>query len=254
MKHLVLSAIMAIMAFPAAAKAADSFTADQKKELEAMIHTYLLEHGEVLIESVNKFQAKQEEESNKQADVAAKDLIAKIKADKSLPDAGNPDADVIIVEFFDFNCGWCKKAFEEVQNILKDDKNVRVVFYDIPILGPTSTLASRWALAAHKQDKYWDFHKAVITHQGTIDEATLEKLAKDAGVDVAKLKKDLEDPKIDETLAAHVATTKTLGIQGTPGFLVNEQVFRGYIPYEALQQAVKTARSGGKEEAPAKKE
>lgn len=246
-KYLVLSTILAAMTIPAAANAAEAFTADQKKELEAMVHSYILEHGDVVIESVNKFQAKQETENNKQADLAAKHLLEKIKADKSLPGAGNPDGDVTIVEFFDFNCGWCKKAYEEISNIIKDDKKVRVVFYDIPILGPTSTLASKWALAAHKQGKYWDFHKAVITHQGAVDEATLEKLAKDAKVDVERLKKDLEDPKIDETLKDHLATIKVLGIQGTPGFIVNDQIFRGYIPYDALKEAVAKSRSAKKE-------
>src|SRR5690606_34741370 len=121
------------------------------------------------------------------------------------------------------------------------DKNVRVVFYDIPILGPTSTLASRWALAAHKQGKYWDFHQRVITHEGQIDEDMLEKTAKAAGLDVAKLKKDLEDESIDKTLNGHIDTTKTVGIQGTPGFIINEQIFRGYIPYDAMKDAVEKA-------------
>lgn len=228
------------MALPVAARA--ELSADQKKEMEALIKEYILNNGDVVIEGVNKYQAKQEEETNKQSDAAAKELMAKIKSDKSLPGAGNPDGDVVVVEFFDFNCGWCKKAFEEVQNIIKDDKNVRVVFYDIPILGPTSTLASRWALAAHKQGKYWDFHQKVIAHEGQIDEPTLEKMAKDSGIDMAKLKKDLEDKSIDETLNTHIATTKTVGIQGTPGFIINDQIFRGYIPYDAMKDAVEKAR------------
>lgn len=242
MKHFVLAALLAATAIPASAHA--EMSADQKKEIEALVKEYILNNGEVVIESVNKFQAKQEEETNKKADAAAKDLIDAIKADKTLPSAGNPDGDVVLVEFFDFNCGWCKKAYEEIQQIINEDKNVRVVFYDIPILGPSSTLSSRWALAAHAQGKYWEFHKALITHEGQVDDAILEKIAKDAGLDVAKLKKDLEDPKIAATLTEHVEKAKSVGIQGTPGFIINNQIFRGYIPYNAMKEAVAVARSG----------
>lgn len=246
MKHLLLSTILAMMAIPAAARA-EAFNAEQKKEMEAMIHEYILNHGDVVIEAVNKYQAKQEEESSKQAEATAADLIKKLKADKDIAQTGNPEGDVVVVEFFDYNCGWCKKAFEEIQTLLKEDKNVKVVLYDIPILGPTSHLASRWALAAKKQGKYWDMHKALITHQGSIDEEVMAKLAKDAGVDVDKLKKDLEDPSIDAELKSHLEVTKSLGIQGTPGFLVNEKVFRGYVPYDTLVGAIKDAREAKKE-------
>lgn len=242
MKHLVLAALLAATAIPASAHA--EMSADQKKEIEALVKEYILNNGDVIIESVNKYQAKQEEETNKKADGAAKELLEAIKADKTLPGAGNPDGDVVLIEFFDFNCGWCKKAYEEIQQIIDQDKNVRVVFYDIPILGPSSTLSSRWALAAHKQNKYWEFHKALMTHEGQVDDAILEKIAKDAGLDVAKLKKDLDDPKINETLNEHVAKAKAVGIQGTPGFIINDQIFRGYIPYNAMKEAVATARSG----------
>jgi protein-disulfide isomerase len=241
-KHLVLAALLAATAIPATAQA--EMSADQKTEIEALVKEYILNNGEVIIESVNKFQAKQEEESNKQADAAAKDLLAAIKADKTLPSAGNPDGDVVVVEFFDFNCGWCKKAYEEIQQLINEDKNVRVVLYDIPILGPSSTLSSRWALAAHAQGKYWDFHKALMKHEGQVDEAILEKIAKDTGLDVAKMKKDIEDPKIADTLKDHVEKAKSVGVQGTPGFLINEQIFRGYIPYNAMKEAIATARGG----------
>lgn len=242
MKYLALAALLAATAIPTTAHA--ELSADQKKEFEALVKEYILNNGEVVIESVNKFQAKQEEETNKKSDVAAKELLAAIKADKTLPSAGNPDGDVVLVEFFDFNCGWCKKAYEEIQQVINEDKNVRVVLYDIPILGPSSTLSSRWALAAHKQGKYWDFHKALMKHEGQVDEAILEKLAKDSGLDVAKLKKDLEDPKIAETLTEHLAKAKSIGVQGTPGFMINEQIFRGYVPYNAIKESIATARGG----------
>lgn len=238
--------MMAALVLPSAAKA--EMTAEQKKEVEKLVHEYILEHGELLIESVNKFQAKQEEQVNKDAAVKAKTLLEKLKSEKNLAVAGNPDGDVTVVEFFDYNCGYCKKAFEEIQSLLKDDKNVKVVLYDMPILGPDSLESSKWSLAARKQNKYFEYHTALMNHQGGKDEDTFKKLAKDAGLDPDQLAQDKDDPAIEEELKTHIQTAKDLGIQGTPGFLINEKIFRGYIPYDVIQKTIKEERGGNKKD------
>ena len=143
--------MMAALVLPSVARA--EMTAEQKKEVEALVHQYVLEHGELLIESVNKYQAKQEEETNKQAGVKAKALLESLKTEKNAAIAGNPNGTITMVEFFDFNCGYCKKAFEEIQKVIKEEKDVKVVLYDMPILGPDSLESSKWALAAKKQNK-----------------------------------------------------------------------------------------------------
>lgn len=238
--------MMAALALPTAARA--EMTAEQKKEVEAIVHDYILEHGELLIESVNKYQAKQEAETNKQAGEKAKTLLEKLKSEKNMAYAGNPDGTITMVEFFDFNCGYCKKAFEEVQKVIKDEKDVKIVFYDMPILGPDSLESSKWALAAKKQDKYFAFHTALMNHQGAKDEATLKKLAEDAGLDVEKVMKDKADPSIEEEIQTHIKTAQDLGIQGTPGFLINEQIFRGYIPYDVIQKTLADERAKSKKD------
>lgn len=232
--------MMAALVLPTAAKA--EMTAEQKKEVEALVHQYILENGGLLIESVNKFQAKQEEETNKEAAVKAKALLETLKKDKDVAFTGNPDGDVTVVEFFDYNCGYCKKAFEEIQSLLKDDKNVKIVLYDMPILGPDSLESAKWSLAAKKQDKYFAYHTALMNHQGGKDEATFKKLAEDAGLDADKLAKDKNDPAIEEEIKTHIQTAQELGIQGTPGFLINEKIFRGYIPYDVIQKTIADER------------
>lgn len=243
---LAAAAIAVTALSPAPARA--EFNAEQKTEIEAMMREYILRNGDVLIESVNNFQQKQEEEANRGAEVKAKELLASLKTDKNIAVAGNPKGDVTVVEFFDYNCGYCKKALEEVLQLLKDDKNVKIVLYDMPILGPDSLEASRWALAAKKQNKYFEYHVALMEYQGAKDEGVYKDLAKKVGLDADKLAKDKNDSAIEAEIEQHLAVAQSLGIQGTPGFLVNEQIFRGYIPYDALKGAVDTARTKGKAE------
>lgn len=238
--RFALPLMMAAFLLPTAAKA--EMTADQKKEVEEMVHQYILEHGDVLIESVNKYQSKQEAEANKQFDGKAKDFLTNLKKEDTKAYGGNKDGAITVVEFFDYNCGYCKKAFEEIQNLVKDDKDVKIVLFDMPILGPSSHEISKWALAARNQDKYFAYHVALMKHNGEKDEGTLKQLAKDAGLDVDKLVKDKDDPKIEEDIKKHLDIAQSLGIQGTPGFLVGDKMFRGYIPYDAMQGAIKEQR------------
>lgn len=241
MNRFVLPVMMAALVMPGVARA--EMTAEQKKEVEALVNQYILDHGDVLIESVNRYQAKQEEETNKQASVKAKALLETLSKEKNKAVAGNPDGKITVVEFFDYNCGYCKKAFDEVQSLLKDDKDVKIVFYDMPILGPDSLESAKWSLAAKKQDKYFAFHQKLMTHQGGKDEATLKKLAEDAGLDADQLAKDKNDPAIEEEIKTHIKMAQELGIQGTPGFLINEKIFRGYIPYEVMQKTIADERA-----------
>ena len=241
MTRYTLALMLAASILPTAARA--EMSAAQKTEIEALVKQYILEHGEVLIESVNNYQAKQEAEANKESETKAKAFMAGIKDDKNLALAGNPNGDVTVVEFFDYNCGYCKKAFEEIQSLVKDDKQVKVVLYDMPILGPSSLEISKWALAAKRQNKYFEYHTALMTHSGEKDEAVYKQLAKDAGLDPEKLAKDKNDPAVEEEIAKHVSTAQQLGFQGTPGFIIGEKVFKGYIPYDVMKSTIKEERA-----------
>lgn len=232
--------MMAALMLPTAAKA--EMTPEQKAEVEALVKQYILEHGEILIESVNKYQKKQEEAVNKESEVKAKELLTSLKDNKDVAVVGDVNGDVTVVEFFDYNCGYCKKAFDEIQSLLKDDKKVKIVLYDMPILGPELHEMAKWSLAAKKQNKYWEYHQALMQHQGGKDADALKKLAKDAGLDADKLAKDKDAPEIEAEIQKHLEVARNLGIQGTPGFLIDEKVFRGYIPYDAMKSSIKEVR------------
>lgn len=240
MTRFAFPLMMAALMLPTAAKA--EMTPEQKAEVEALVKQYILEHGEVLIESVNNYQKKQEETANKESEVKAKELLESLKTNKDVAVVGNPDGDVTVVEFFDYNCGYCKKAYEEIQSLVKDDKNVKIVLYDMPILGPESHEIAKWALASKKQGKYWEYHQALMQHQGNKDADTFKKLATEAGLDADKLAKDKDAPEVETEIQKHLEVARNLGIQGTPGFLIDQKVFRGYIPYDAMKSTIKKVR------------
>ena len=220
---------------------AQELTDAQKAQFEEMMKNYLLENGELILESVNKYQAELQEKDRAEAAIKAKAFMEEI-AKQDLPYTGNEKGDVTLVEFFDYNCGYCRKALTEIQKVLEDDKNIKVVFMDMPILGPQSLEASKWSLAAHRQGKYFEYHQAIMDHNGPKDAKNLERLAKEMDLDVKKLKKDKDDPKIEETLENHVVKAQEMGIRGTPGFIIQDQVFPGYIPADKIKEIIAEAR------------
>lgn len=248
---LTAAAVAGLAAYaPATRAAAEGLT---KENLGPAVREYLLANPEVVIEAVEAYQKKQElaeAEKAKESLKTHKDFL--YKADKdSTPEIGNPKATVTIVEFFDYNCGYCKRAFKEVQSVLENDKDVRFVLKDMPILSPQSQTAAHWSLAAHRQGKYFEFHTALMTHQGALSDTALEGIAKDLGLDVAKLKKDAVDPKIAETVIQNIKVATDLGLRGTPAFVINDRVVGGYIELDEMNRLIAEVRAeakGGKAE------
>lgn len=231
----------AMLAFVPAQAKAEEFTDAQKTELKKLFEEYLLENGESVLKSVNTYQAKIDEDDRKEASKQATTFAATLeKAD--LPTAGNPDGDITMVEFFDYNCGYCRKALQEIQTVLKDDKNLKVIFIDMPILSPESLEAAKWSLAAHKQGKYFEFHQLVMEHNGPKDDAALESIAKKVGLDVKKMKTDKDDKKIEETLKKNIQDAQDIGIRGTPGFIVGGELYPGFIPADQIKETIAKAR------------
>ena len=242
MKIIASLIALTLMAGPAYA---EGFSDAQKKDINAMIEAYIKENPKALLDSVVKYQEEQAAAEQEKMDEGVKTFIPSLKEHADLPFIGNKDGDVTIVEFFDYNCGYCKKAYTELQKIIDEDKKVKVVFIDLPILGPNSHVVSKWALAAQKQDKYFDYHKTLMNFQGQKTDETLEKLAKEAGLDVAKLKKDKEDPSIEKAIARNQALATSVSVQGTPGFIINDQIIRGYMEAAQMKEMIKTARNPG---------
>jgi protein-disulfide isomerase len=238
---LTLGAI-ALLSLPQTVKAQD-FSDSQKAELQKMFNDYLMNNGEVILESVNKFQAVQMAEKEKEQNEKASSFMQKIKKDTSLPVTGNKDGDITIVEFFDYNCGYCRKALTEIEKLLKDDNKVKIVFIDMPILGPPSAEAAKWSLAATKQDKYFEYHKEIMNHSGPKDDENLKKLAEKIGLDVKKLEKDKDSADVQKMISSNLEMARGLGIQGTPGFIVETEVARGFITAGQMQKMIADIRN-----------
>lgn len=238
---LTLGAI-ALLSMPTTAQAQE-FSAAQKEELQKIFNDYLMNNGEVVLESVTKFQAEQVAEQEKEQNEQAASFMEKIKKDVNLPMAGNPEGDITVVEFFDYNCGYCRKALTEVEKLLKADDQVKVVFIDMPILGPPSAEAAKWSLAAAKQNKYFDYHRAIMNHSGPKDPANLKKLAKKVGLDVDQLEKDKDSADVQNMISSNLNMARSLGIQGTPGFIIETEVARGYITADQMKSMIASMRN-----------
>ncbi len=235
-------AIAAALLLSIAPAQAQTFNDAQKAEIEAMVKEYILKNPNVLIQSFENHRVAQEERLQREANEAAKELIGTLR-ESPFPAIGPKDADVTIIEFMDYNCGYCKKAYEEISAILKEDKKVNVYFVEMPILGPTSLEASKWALAAHKQGKYFEFHSALMKHQGPKNDSVLESKAKEVKLDIKKLKEDKEGDDIKEALEMNMSRANMIGITGTPGFIIGGEVVRGYLTLDQMKEVIAAARS-----------
>ena len=217
-----------------------TFNADQVKQIEDIFGNYLQDNPKVVIDAIEKYQKMQQEEAEQSAQQSIQDNLAKLTSG-DLPSVGNPDAKVTVVEFFDYNCGYCKRAVPDIQEIVKSDDDVRFVFKEMPILGPTSLTASQYALAAHKQGKYFEYHVALMDHRGTKNAAELEKLGKEVGLDVDQLKKDVASPDLQKDIQDSVTLAQEIGIRGTPAFIIDGQLFRGYLGEGGLKSEIQKA-------------
>lgn len=239
---LVSASLLCLAALPAKA---EGFSDAQKTEIQGIIKSYLSENPQVIMDSMQAYQQKQAADRMAGAQTALENVYGDLTA-KDLPSTGNPDGDVTVVEFYDYNCGYCKKAFADVTTVLESDKNVRFVFHEMAILGPSSEVAARWSLASHKQGKFFAFHSALMNHQGGLDDATLEQTAKSVGLDIEQLKKDAESEEVKATIAKHREMALSLNIQGTPGFVIGKKLYPGYLGPDGMKNAIKEAREAKK--------
>lgn len=241
----ILTAAAALALFlsplPAMAQDAAPMSDAQKKQIEALIHDYLMANPQVIMDSVEKFRQRSEEEANSAYDAKIKASADKLYNNPASPVVGNKDGDVTLVEFIDYNCGYCKLAFKDIETLVGEDKNLKVVIKEIPILSEASYTAARYALAAHKQDKYWDFHTELMRN-GANSQMMIDKAAKAVGLDLDKLKKDADSAEVRGTLEANLALARDVGISGTPGFIIADKALRGHFGVDALRQAITEAR------------
>ena len=161
--------------------------------------------------------------------------------------AGNPNGDVTVVEFFDYNCGWCRRATPALLDLLEQDKNLRVVFKEFPIRGDDSVAVAKASLATIKQGKYFDLHAASMQAEGQMTLERFEDLAQQVGVDIKKLRADMDDPEIEKAIQRNLALAELLYIEGTPTFIIEDTIVRGWPGDDGLRELIDAARNGPQE-------
>jgi protein-disulfide isomerase len=224
---------------------AAEFNDAQRKEMESIIKDYLLANPDILREMGQLLEQQErlaEDQQRKGALVANADKIFRDGTDFVV---GNPDGKVTMVEFFDYNCGWCKRGFSEVMALIESDKDLRFVLKEFPIFGGDSDYAAQAAIAASKQGKYWDLHVAMFSHEGKITKETVDELAAAQGLDMAQLKKDMESPETAAMLERNRTLAQSLAINGTPAFIIDDKLVPGYLPKAELASAINDVRAKG---------
>src|SRR3954462_1411853 len=253
LRHLA-SALFAIAVFAIALggtslpASAQSFSDIQRGDIETIVRNYLLAHPEVLEEAMAELTKRQSAaESEKQQASVAKNADAIFSSPRGVT-IGNKDGDVTFVEFFDYNCGYCKRAMADMIEIMKGDSKLKVVLKEFPVLGPGSVEAAQVAVAVRMQDpsgkKYLDFHQKLLNGRGQADKARALAAAKEAGLDMAKLEKDLTSPEVRATLEEHFKLAEDMGMNGTPSYVIGKQVVVGAVGREALAEKIGIARCG----------
>ncbi len=202
---------------------AHAFTSTQKTAIEQIVRNYLIQHPEVLVEAS---QALQNQQANQQESQSIKAIAANKKAlfnDPNTPTAGNPNGDVYLVEFFDYQCGHCRAMSDVIKKVMAQNKNVKVFFKELPIFGGASVYAAQAALAANAQGKYVVLHNAIFSAQDTLTQEKVNQLAQTAGVDVAALTREMQKPVYAAQVRANFALAQKLGIMGTPALVISNK-------------------------------
>jgi protein-disulfide isomerase len=241
---IAIGALLGVRAtLPERLAAATAPGADQAA-LGKSIREYLLANPEVLVEAMQELERKQDSQRDSQAQRAIQENRAELVNDPDTPIAGNPNGDVTIVEFSDYQCPYCKRAHGTVKSVLASDAKVRLVFKDLPILGEPSRIASLAALASRAQNKHLELHNALMEYPGKLDRDRIMEVAGTVGLDLARLQKDMEDPKLKEIIERNMALASALGVRGTPAFVIGNQFVPGAVDADTLKRLIAEARKG----------
>jgi protein-disulfide isomerase len=211
--------------------------------IKALVAETLRENPELVIEALQALEARQAEVQAATAASVLTEQRGMLERDPNAPILGNPDGDVTIVEFFDYNCPYCKRAMPEVNALMAEDTNVRLVLREWPILSEGSAFAARAALASRQQGKYAEMHDALMTMRGKVEAEAVLRIAGEVGLDVEKLKIDMQSPEVEEHIATSMRLAEALGFNGTPSFVVGDQLIPGFVEKPELVEAVTAARA-----------
>ena len=247
LRSFCIMAAAALLLSPARAQA-QALTGPQRSEVESIIKEYLLKNPELIEEVMRELEKRQSAAESAKAQKTITDNAQILFNSPRQVTLGNPKGDVTMVEFFDYNCGYCKRAMGDMLELMKADPNLRVVLKEFPVLGESSVQAAQVAIALNMQDKggkkYLDFHQKLLNTRGGVDKAKAMAAAKDAGADMARLEKDMASPEIKTTLEETFRLAEPLGLNGTPSYVIGENVVIGAVGLSELKGKINAARCG----------
>lgn len=229
---------------PQYAQSSTLFTAAEAEEIGKLSRAYLIENPETIRDAIQILQAKEEAEKATHQSAAVTQYKEQILIDPQSPIAGNPQGDVILVEFFDYKCPYCKQVSPALEALIKEDPNLKIIFKELPILGEPSALAARAALAAAKQGKYFSYHQALMAYRRQLDLDSVISLANSVDLNTEQLLIDMKSADVEQQLTSNRKLALALGITSTPTFIVGDKVIPGALSIENLKDLIKDTRGG----------
>ena len=227
---------------------ADSFSDAQRSDIETIVKNYLISHPEVLEEAMTELSKRQAAAEAKKHEASITENSDAIFNSPRQVVLGNKDGDVTFVEFFDYNCGYCKRAMADMLDLMKGDSKLKVVLKEFPVLSQGSVEAAQVAVAVRMQDptgkKYLDFHQKLLGGRGPADKAHALAAAKEAGLDTAKIEKDINTPEVRATIEENFKLAEAMGMNGTPSYVIGKQIVVGAVGLEGLKEKIGIARCG----------
>jgi protein-disulfide isomerase len=238
-------AAVVLLALASAGTAQDSpSTAQQEERMGEILRTYLLKHPEIIEEAMQALRERRAAEAAAKTAQALKEHRDELLADPMSPVAGDPDGKVTVVEFFDYNCSYCRAAGPVVTELLQGNSDVRFVYKEFPTLAASSRFAAQAALAARRQsaELYTVFHDSLMKATGRLSEDGVVQIAREAGVDVDRMRADMEDPAINKSIDGNIELARAIGVTGTPTFIIGDAILVGAKPLQQIESAIADAR------------
>ena len=212
-----------------------------RQQIEQVLRQYILDHPEVVLESLKTYQQREQVAQRDRAKGLIVAREAELLHDASSPAAGKAGADIAVVEFFDYRCGFCKKIQPTLVKLLADNPRLRVVFKEFPILGPESMIAAKASLAAQRQGSYLRFQEELMTTTEPLNLENIEKIAVKLGLDAAKLSGDMEAPEILRALSQSQELGAAIGVNATPSFVIGSELVSGVVDAAQFQALINKA-------------
>ncbi len=243
----MLAAAAVLLAFaPAASAQAQTFSAEQRHEIEGIVKDYLLQHPDVLQDVMAELEKRQQAAEVEKHRTAVEENSKLLFSSPHQVVLGNPHGNVTMVEFFDYNCGFCRRALSDMLDLLKSDPNLKFVLKEFPVLGEGSVEAAHVAVAARMQDttgkKYIEFHQKLLGGRGPADKARALAVARDVGFDMARIEKDMGSDEVKKTIDENMKLADVLGVSGTPSYVVGTEVVIGAVGLDALREKILAER------------